>query len=171
MIRRIAAAAMFAGLMLGASGVLAQQDPTTAKTTNTYDATSTSEDIRVSCKELSVDSLEKLNAKCNKANSAEEPTAVSAVSTSIKMPTYTECTSRDRVDWGSGDRIHPAHFDRQVLCVRGILQEIRRHAVWSFGDRHRRYDQRAQERQRQPRQAVGAGQKDRVPPGSPAPVP
>ena len=100
MIQRIVSAAVLAGLMLGASGALAQT--TTTKTTNTYDAESTSDDIRVSCKELSVDSQATLSAKCNKSGSTG---GVVAVSTTIDMLDYANCLNKGRgyrVGWGSG---------------------------------------------------------------------
>ena len=92
---RTAIVAVFVALTVGTTGALG-----TTKTTNSYSATSTSEDIRASCKELSVDSQAKLSAKCNKADSGGR---VSAVSTTIDMPTYANCRKSGRgyrVNWG-----------------------------------------------------------------------
>ena len=98
MIRRMATAAMFAGLMLGAYDVPAQTS--TTKTTNTYKASSTSEDIRISCKELSVNSQATLSAKCNKTL---DDGTVDAVSTTIDIPTYANCNHHKgyRINWGA----------------------------------------------------------------------
>ena len=96
----IAIAAMLAGLTLGASGALAQSS--SSLTTSTYNARSTAKDIRASCKELSMSSQGTLSAKCNKRLGTG---AVSAVSTTISMPTYASCRSNGRggyrVLWGS----------------------------------------------------------------------
>ena len=99
MTRRTATAAMLAGLTLGAAGVPAQ-DSNTTKTTDTYDASSTSDDIRLSCKELSASSQRTLSAKCNKTLEGGD---VGAVSTTINMLTYVNCSGRWRykVNWGS----------------------------------------------------------------------
>ena len=100
--RRRVAVAVLAGFALAASGSLAQ---TSSVTTNTYDANSTSEDIRVSCKDLSVNSQGTLSAKCNKQNDSTAPQAVSAVSTTISMSTYVNCRSNGRggyrPQWGA----------------------------------------------------------------------
>ena len=104
MMRGTATIALFAGLMLGTSGVLAQTTGAPApKTTNTYDASSTSEDIRVSCKDVemdtqvSVSASEKVKAKCNKAGSDG---TVSAVSTTIEMLDHMICTGRNPAGLG-----------------------------------------------------------------------
>ena len=119
--RRTATAAVLAGLMLGASGVPAQQDPTTAKTTDTYDADSTSEDIRKSCKELTAKATAvgavTVVGECNKANSDGD---VSAVSTIINMSNLAGCHKTRgrgyRVDWGTGSS-SATMFDGFILLT------------------------------------------------------
>ena len=120
--RGAATAAVLAGLMLGASGVLAQQqDPTTAKTTNTYDADSTSEDIRLSCKDLTAKATAvgavTVVGECNKANSDG---AVSAVSTIINISNHAGCHKTRgrgyRVDWGTGSS-SATMFDGFILLT------------------------------------------------------
>ena len=106
--RGAATAAVLAGLMLGAAGALAQSTGgPTSRTTNTYDASSTSDDIRISCKELDIAALPSvtptatLSAMCNKADSNGD---VSAVSTTIDMLDYAGCQAVGRgyrVGWGS----------------------------------------------------------------------
>lgn len=94
--RGLAIAAMLAGLTLGAAGASAQS----TVTTNSYSTSSTAEDIRASCKEVWVRSGGLLYAKCNKQ---DDSGAVSAVSTTIRMPKHANCrTSGDgyTVQWG-----------------------------------------------------------------------
>lgn len=98
--RKAAVVAVLAALTVGATGLLAPASGTSV-TTNTYSATSTSEDIRASCKELSVDSQATLSAKCNKE---DDSGVVSAVSTTIDMLTYANCQATGRgyrVKWGA----------------------------------------------------------------------
>ena len=99
------AAALAAPLALGAAGVLAQTSGTGPKTTNTYKASSTSEDIRVSCKNfeikpiVSVSPTATVQAECNKTL---DNGTVDAVSTTLDMLTYAKCTDGNRVAWGTG---------------------------------------------------------------------
>ena len=95
--RKAAVVAILAALTVGATG----QASGTPVTTNSYSATSTSEDIRASCKEVSVDSQATLSAKCNKEDDSGR---VSAVSTTIYMPNHVGCQASGRgyrVKWGA----------------------------------------------------------------------
>ena len=97
--RKAAVVAMLAAFTVGATGPLAQAG--TSVTTNSYSAASTSEDIRASCKEVSVDSQATLSAKCNKEDNNGR---VSAVSTTIYMPNHVGCQASGRgyrVKWGA----------------------------------------------------------------------
>ena len=106
MMRMMAVAAMLAGISLIAVTIPAQATATTV-TTNTYDAKSTSDDIRASCKEVSVSSTGTLSAKCNKKPPASSPGRdPEVVSTTINMLTYVNCRTRGtsvRVRWGAAE--------------------------------------------------------------------
>ena len=94
--RGLAIAAMLAGLTLGAAGASAQS----TVTTNSYSTSSTAEDIRASCKDVWVRSGGTLYAKCNKADSNGD---ISAVSTTISMSKYANCRASGddyTVQWG-----------------------------------------------------------------------
>ena len=98
---RVPLVAMLACLVLGADCALARS--TSTVTTNSYSTSSTAKDIRASCKEFFQRSGGELSAKCNKAGSNG---TVSAVSTTLNMPTYANCRANGSaysVQWGAAE--------------------------------------------------------------------